>query len=64
MTVEGQHTFYFLFFQNDFQGLSALGDVGIHDLTASDKYRISSERRTNSQHHLLYGHRERGGRGR
>lgn len=40
-------TFYFVFFQNEFQGSSALGDVGVHGLTASDKYRLSYEREDN-----------------
>lgn len=56
-------TFYFLFFQNEFQGSSALGDVGSHGLTASDKHKLSTGR-TTSQHHLLYGQRQREGRAR
>lgn len=56
---EGKTTFYFLFSQNEFQGSSALGDVGVHGLTASDKHKFSSEGRTTSHHHLLCGHRQR-----
>lgn len=33
-------SFYFLFFQNEFQGSSAPGDVCVHRQTASYKYRI------------------------
>lgn len=47
--------------QNEFHGSSAPGDVGVHGLTVSDKYRLSSQR-TTSQHHLLYGQRHTGRR--
>ena len=54
--------FYFVFFQNEFQGSSALGDVGVHGLTASNKHKLSSERTTSR--HLLYRQRQREGRAR
>ncbi len=55
---------YFLFLQNEFQGSSALDVVGVHGLTASDKYRLSAEKEDNQPRSFViwtYTDRERGG---